>query len=68
MAQQPREGSDETGKPAGGSRVAGTTAAKDPARNNQENELEAEQESAAAMNADVPQPPDAAQTTEGQPS
>ncbi len=68
MAQQPREGSDETGKPAGGSRAAGTTAAKDPARNNQENELEAEQESAAAMNADVPHPPDDAQTTEGQPS
>lgn len=31
-------------------------------------ELEAEQESAAAMDADVPQPPDADQTTEGQPS
>jgi hypothetical protein len=30
--------------------------------------LEAEQESAAAMDADVPQPPDADQTTEGQPS
>ena len=67
MAQQPKEGSDAAGKPAGGNRDPGTTA-KDPARNNQENELEAEQESAAAMNADVPQPPDAAQTTEGQPS
>jgi hypothetical protein len=33
-----------------------------------ENELEAEQESAAAMDADVPQPPDADETTEGQPS
>ncbi|HEY6187220.1 MAG TPA: hypothetical protein VIW80_06065 [Pyrinomonadaceae bacterium] len=31
-------------------------------------ELEAEQESAAAMDADVPQPPGADQTTEGQPS
>ncbi len=31
-------------------------------------ELEAEQESAEAMDADVPQPPDASQTTEGQPS
>lgn len=31
-------------------------------------ELEAEQESAAAMDADVPQPPEADQTTEGQPS
>jgi hypothetical protein len=40
----------------------------DPARNNQENELEAEEESAAAMNADVPQPPAADETTEGQPS
>lgn len=34
----------------------------------QENELEAEQESAAAMDADVPQPPQADETTEGQPS
>jgi len=31
-------------------------------------ELEAEQESAAAMDADVPQPPDTDKTTEGQPS
>lgn len=38
------------------------------AEGNQENELEAEQESAAAMDADVPQPPDADRTTEGQPS
>jgi len=37
-------------------------------KDNVENELEAEQESAAAMDADVPQPPDADQTTEGQPS
>lgn len=43
-------------------------AADDQARDNQENELEAEQESAAAMDADVPQPPGADQTTEGQPS
>ena len=42
--------------------------AEDKARDNQENELEAEQESAAAMDADVPQPPDAENTTEGQPS
>lgn len=34
----------------------------------QDNELEAEQESAAAMDADVPQPPGANETTEGQPS
>ena len=38
------------------------------ARDNEENELEAEQESAEAMDAEVPQPPDAARTTEGQPS
>jgi len=37
------------------------------ARDNQEHELEAEQESAAAMDSDVPQPPDNSQTTEGQP-
>jgi hypothetical protein len=43
-------------------------AANDQARDNEENELEAEQESAAAMDADVPQPPGADQTTEGQPS
>lgn len=41
---------------------------KSEAGSEQENELEAEQESAAAMDADVPQPPDANQTTEGQPS
>ena len=65
MADRPkREGSDEAGKRG----AQGSTAAEDPARNNQENELEAEQESAAAMNADVPQPPDASKTTEGQPS
>lgn len=40
----------------------------DEARDNQEHELEAEQESAAAMDSDVPQPPDNSQTTEGQPS
>ena len=43
-------------------------AAGEQTRDNQENELEAEQESAAAMDADVPQPPDAENTTEGQPS
>ena len=42
--------------------------AKDSTRNNQENELEAEQESAEAMDAEVPQPSEADQTTEGQPS
>ncbi|HEX8143762.1 MAG TPA: hypothetical protein VF553_14275 [Pyrinomonadaceae bacterium] len=34
----------------------------------EQGELEAEQESAAAMDAEVPQPPGADQTTEGQPS
>jgi hypothetical protein len=38
------------------------------ARDNEEHELEAEEESAAAMDADVPQPPAASETTEGQPS
>lgn len=42
--------------------------ARDETRNNQENELEAEEESAHAMGADVPQPPDASDTTEGQPT
>jgi hypothetical protein len=37
-------------------------------RAEEENELEAEQESAEAMDAEVPQPPGASQTTEGQPS
>jgi len=39
----------------------------DSATNNDAS-LEAEQESAAAMDADVPQPPQADETTEGQPS
>ncbi len=46
----------------------GGTEGSHPARDDEENELEAEQESAAAMDADVPQPPDSSQTTEGQPS
>jgi hypothetical protein len=46
----------------------GDPEAGDPARDNEENELEAEAESAAAMDADVPQPPGADGTTEGQPS
>lgn len=44
------------------------TAGGDGSRDNEEHELEAEQESAEAMDADVPQPPDASRTTEGQPS
>jgi hypothetical protein len=43
-------------------------AAQATARDNEENELEAEQESAEAMDAEVPQPPGAEETTEGQPS
>ena len=43
-------------------------AQQDAARDNEENELQAEQESADAMDAEVPQPPGASQTTEGQPS
>ncbi|HEX7999475.1 MAG TPA: hypothetical protein VF528_13895 [Pyrinomonadaceae bacterium] len=42
--------------------------AEESATDKEKNELEAEQESAAAMDADVPQPPGAAETTEGQPS
>ena len=59
MSQQREEGPQ---KREGGEREGDRT------RDNQEHELEAEQESAAAMNADVPQPPDASETTEGQPS
>ena len=59
MSQQMRR-EDET--PRAGNESA------DETRDNQERDLEAEQESAAAMDADVPQPPDAEQTTEGQPS
>ncbi len=49
-------------------------AGNEPARDNQENELEAEQESAEAMDAEtdhgdeVAEPPGASRTTEGQPS
>jgi hypothetical protein len=37
-------------------------------RDEPEAELQAEQESAAAMDADVPQPPDESQADEGQPA
>jgi hypothetical protein len=49
-------------------KATGQAAESDPARDDQENELEAEQESAEAMDAEVPQPPGADETTEGQPS
>ena len=42
--------------------------ARDASGTGEENGLEAEAESAAAMDADVPQPPDASRTTEGEPS
>ena len=48
--------------------ATGSAPESDATRNNQENELEAEQESAEAMDAEVPQPPGANETTEGQPS
>ena len=51
-----------------GDAARANNAPEEQAGDNQENELEAEQESAAAMDADVPQPPDADKTTEGQPS
>ncbi len=48
--------------------VAAGADARDEAKRNQQDELEAEQESAEAMDADVPQPAGADETTEGQPS
>ena len=59
MAEQGRP--DAPGQGARGSQP-------DAARDNEEHELEAEQESADAMDAEVPQPPGASETTEGQPS
>ncbi|HEX5709512.1 MAG TPA: hypothetical protein VFX96_19605 [Pyrinomonadaceae bacterium] len=56
MTEEKREQADGGDTPGG------------EARDNEENELEAEQESAAAMDSDVPQPPDESETTEGQPS
>lgn len=49
-------------------RQSGQETKEGSTRDNQENELVAEHESAAAMDADVPQPPGASETTEGQPS
>jgi len=45
-----------------------SAADENPTGSKEQDELEAEQESAAAMDADVPQPPGADETTEGQPS
>lgn len=58
----------EQNKSTGGATGTGSAPDSDPTRDNQENELEAEQESAEAMDAEVPQPPGANETTEGQPS
>ncbi|HEY0386580.1 MAG TPA: hypothetical protein VGC64_11235 [Pyrinomonadaceae bacterium] len=41
---------------------------EDTTPDNRDEQMQAEQESAAAMDADVPQPEGADQTTEGQPS
>lgn len=41
---------------------------QDARERDKENDLEAEQESAEAMDAEVPQPPGADKTTEGQPT
>lgn len=46
----------------------GETDADRRAHSDEAHELEAEEESAAAMDADVPQPNGAEETTEGQPS
>jgi hypothetical protein len=60
---------DERQEDRAAARVAtGARQGGDAARADEENELEAEQESAEAMDAEVPQPPGAAGTTEGQPS
>ena len=61
MAQQNQSGD-------AGTSSGGKAAEKRPTHNEHEGEPEAEQESAAAMDADVPQPPSASETTEGQPS
>ena len=58
MAEQGRLGMPGQGERGG----------QDAARDNEEQELQAEQESADAMDAEVPQPPGASRTTEGQPS
>lgn len=58
--QQGEERKNQTGVEAAES--------SDSATNDNDAGLEAEQESAAAMDADVPQPPQADETTEGQPS
>jgi len=57
---------EEREKTAGGGQAAENRGGS--AGTGHEGEPEAEQESAAAMDAEVPQPPGATETTEGQPS
>ena len=64
MAEQGEERNTPTPATGGGQDSAGGATGDTL----EEHEPEAEQESAAAMDADVPQPPGATETTEGQPS
>lgn len=57
------QGEERAAATSGGQESAGETG-----DTLEQHEPEAEQESAAAMDADVPQPPGAEETTEGQPS
>jgi hypothetical protein len=67
MEQQQSEGKDRAAHEPEEQKT-GDAVGQEQTTDDQENKLEAEQESAAAMDADVPQPPGADQTTEGQPS
>lgn len=60
------QGEERTAATSGGQESAGETGAAGETL--EQHEPVAEQESAAAMDADVPQPPGAEETTEGQPS
>jgi hypothetical protein len=62
------EQNDEGAAGTSGGQVNSMDTAAGAAGVDAEHEPEAEQESAAAMDAEVPQPPDASETTEGQPS
>ena len=59
---------EEREESAGGGQAAGNRGGAGGGTTGHEGEPEAEQESAAAMDAEVPQPPGASETTEGQPS
>ncbi len=60
--EQHREGEGDT------THAASRADQSDQSGDTSQDALEAEQESAEAMESDVPQPPDASKTTEGQPS